>query len=273
MTKLSERSQSILKLVSCFGIKIHESVITLLREAYPNIHDSLEHVIKEGYMIKVGTFEYKFVHDKVREAAHSLMPQVLLTAISDQADKSNEGGSRAKAENKVCRVGAHHIFFNPLHIAFMLLIFVVLPPLMKHQYQEKPGQILFSACRGKTLGEATLPIVDLINRGLHSIEKNVEIAQLNLEAGKKCFEQSDYATADTYLKKGLSLLPDNPWHSQYPLTLELYCLSSMSAYACGNSENAQDAVQVVLKEAHCIDDKCDAYFLLVNIYQAREGTR
>jgi len=35
----------------------------------------LEQVVKEGLMVKDGTSGFKFVHDKVREAAYSLIPE------------------------------------------------------------------------------------------------------------------------------------------------------------------------------------------------------
>ena len=128
-----------------------------------------------------------------------------------------------------------------------------------------------SVCKGRELGEGILPIVDLINQGLRLTEESIVIAQLNLDAGKKCFEQSDYATANAYLKNALSLLPNDHWESEYNLALEIHYLSAKSAHSCGNGENARETVRLILKEACCIEDKVDAYFLLVNIYQAREG--
>jgi predicted ATPase len=35
----------------------------------------LEQVVKEGFMVKIGTSGFKFVHDKVREAAYSLISE------------------------------------------------------------------------------------------------------------------------------------------------------------------------------------------------------
>jgi hypothetical protein len=87
MSGLSANVQSALKLAACFGIKIKESIITTLGRDpdHSDIRDNLERVVKEGFMVKVGTSEFKFVHDKVREAAYCLVPEQEKNQVSATA--------------------------------------------------------------------------------------------------------------------------------------------------------------------------------------------
>jgi predicted ATPase len=75
MRGLSTSIQSALKIAACFGIQIKQSVVAALGAdpEHSDISDRLEHVVEEGFMVKIGTSGFKFVHDKVREAAYSLI--------------------------------------------------------------------------------------------------------------------------------------------------------------------------------------------------------
>ena len=77
MNGLSSNLQSALKVAACFGIKIEKSVVETLHThpEHLDIHDDLDQVVKEGFMVKGGTSEFKFVHDKMREAAYDLIQE------------------------------------------------------------------------------------------------------------------------------------------------------------------------------------------------------
>jgi predicted ATPase len=72
MTEQSTNIQSALKVAACFGIHIKESDVATLGTEHSDIHDKLEQVVKEGFMIKVGTSDFKFVHDKIKHGIDKL---------------------------------------------------------------------------------------------------------------------------------------------------------------------------------------------------------
>jgi predicted ATPase len=76
MSGLSEHTQLALKVAACFGIKLNGSVVSYLctSSEYSTISDGLGEAVREGFMMKVGSSDFKFSHDKVREAAYSLIP-------------------------------------------------------------------------------------------------------------------------------------------------------------------------------------------------------
>ncbi|KAL7553425.1 hypothetical protein ACHAWF_016711 [Thalassiosira exigua] len=76
MKSFPENVQSALKVLSCFGIRTIESIVNYLSSTaqYPDLRQCLDDGIRQGCLIKAGS-EFKFVHDKVREAVYGLIPQ------------------------------------------------------------------------------------------------------------------------------------------------------------------------------------------------------
>mmetsp|Transcript_21805 Transcript_21805/g.34252 ORF Transcript_21805/g.34252 Transcript_21805/m.34252 type:complete len:156 (+) Transcript_21805:44-511(+) len=73
---LPETAQLALKVTACFGGKINQSVVGYLstNPTYSNIQSGLDHAVVEGFVIKVGDSDFKFVHNKIRDVAYSLIP-------------------------------------------------------------------------------------------------------------------------------------------------------------------------------------------------------
>jgi predicted ATPase len=76
MNRSSDDVRTLLKVMACFGTSTNESVIGYLSKSsqYPGIQESLKRAISDGFVEEDGGGSFKFVHDKVREAAYNLIP-------------------------------------------------------------------------------------------------------------------------------------------------------------------------------------------------------
>ena len=77
----------------------------------------------------------------------------------------------------------------------------------------------------ENLSEKIFYIVDQLNRGIKlvgSVDEEIMLAKLNLQAAQKRKKSTAYNSASNYLKIARGLLPQYCWKSHYDLTYSIY---------------------------------------------------
>ncbi|KAL7574980.1 hypothetical protein ACA910_010799 [Epithemia clementina (nom. ined.)] len=99
---------------------------------------------------------------------------------------------------------------------------------------------------------------------IKDVDERIGLIELNLEASDKAGEHLTFLAAARFLRKAQSLFRDDDWDERYELCLEVYSAVAAVEHSCGNSVAALGAVDVVMRKAHCFDDKLRALFIKVN---------
>jgi len=113
--------------------------------------------------------------------------------------------------------------------------------------------------------------VDLINRiGAEVVSNNAEqcfsFASLNLDAGKKAMEITDFASALKYFNSGISFLRGrNHWDDRYELCLGLFENAASANYCEGKHKIAVTQANIVLENARNFEDKFKSYCVFINV--------
>ncbi|KAB8318232.1 AAA family ATPase [Tolypothrix campylonemoides VB511288] len=223
LKKLPENTQQILRYAACVGAEFNLDTLSLICEKSPEeVFGDLLAAIQAGLIQPLSELdedlliqEYKFLHDRVQQAAYALI---------DESQK------------------------QVVHLQI--------------------GRNLLEKTLSERLSERLFEIVDHLNHGIELVadqsERN-EIAKLNLMAGQKAKGAIAYSVAKKYLATARVWLAVSSWQTNYDLTLELYTETTEVAYLCGDFEQVEYCVAIVLQFAKTVLD-------IVKLYEVKIQT-
>ncbi|WP_089129831.1 AAA family ATPase [Tolypothrix sp. NIES-4075] len=134
------------------------------------------------------------------------------------------------------------------------------------------GRNLLEKTLPEQLSERIFEIVDHLNHGIELVNEQSErnqIARLNLIAGQKAKAAIAYNVAKKYLATGRAWLAATSWQTNYDLILELYIETTEVAYLCGDFEQVEYWVAIVLQEAKTVLDTVKVYEVKIQTYIAQ----
>jgi len=110
--------------------------------------------------------------------------------------------------------------------------------------------------------ERIFEIVNQWNLGaglLTDKKEKAYLSNLNLQAGKKAMASTAYPQALQYFEKGIIVLDDDEWESQYNFLLELNINAAEAAYLSGEYDKVDKYVQPIVKRSHSLVDSVKGY--------------
>jgi predicted ATPase/serine phosphatase RsbU (regulator of sigma subunit)/tRNA A-37 threonylcarbamoyl transferase component Bud32 len=225
LKKLPALTQQVLRLASCIGASFYLNTLAIVSEKPKEvIFSDLVVAVETGFILPTSELDenlliqnYKFLHDRVQQAAYAL--------IDDNQKKA-------------------------VHLQI--------------------GRLLLANVSAEQLPEKIFEIVDHLNLAWELItdeSERVELARLNLEAGRKAKASTAYAAAlEQYFTTGIEMLPGDAWQEHYDLTFSLYRERSECEYLCGNFEKAEELFDLILTQAHSNLERAEIQNMRVIFY-------
>ena len=256
--KLPLQTQQILKLAACIGNRFNLDVLAIVCEkSAMDSADDLWEALQAGLILPLSNeykiplafqelesrgdwrFDdsrvgYKFLHDRVQQAAYSLIPP-----------------ARKKATHlKVGKLLLHKTQDSALEENVFDIVNQLNVGVESRAEEPSAGKSLAEDARSE-LREAIAP---------H------RLAALNLMAGKKAKAATAYQAATEYFNVGLRLLDANSWDSRYDLTLSLYVEAAEAEYLNSNIEQFNVWAAIALQKAKTLLEKIKLYELQIQSF-------
>jgi predicted ATPase len=111
-----------------------------------------------------------------------------------------------------------------------------------------------------------------LSRGAELIaarDEKVEFARLCCNAGERALAASAFSTAAIYFLQGSAMLNETDWVANYDLILNLFTKCAYAQYVTGNHQGVQITLDPVLTNGRSLQDKFDAYCIMLNTLGAQ----
>ncbi|MHC5772414.1 MAG: AAA family ATPase [Nostoc sp.] len=253
LRRLPESTQKVLQLAACIGNQFDLVTLAIVSEQSKiETAASLWKALQEGLILPTSEV-YKFYQDSSLENSDQITNNID-TQLAD------------------FRVGEKTAIYKFLHDRVQQAASYLIPEEQKQLTHLKIGQLLLENTSEAQQSERIFEIVGQLNCGIALITqptKRQQLAQLNLNAGRKAKEAIAYNAALQYFNQGIQLVISDGWENAHDLTLNLYQAAAEAAFLNNEFEQMDLLIQVVIKQAKTLLDKVKVYEIQLQSYQVQ----
>jgi predicted ATPase/signal transduction histidine kinase/GAF domain-containing protein len=222
LQRLSATTRKALQQLACLGNGARIGTLTLVRgEPEAATHAALWGAVQAGLVLQQEG-AYKFLHDRIQQAAYSLIPEERRPDV---------------------------------HLRI--------------------GRVLLAGMTADDLDEHVFDVANLLNRGAGRLvdrDEKMQVATIDLRAGRKAKASAAYASARTYFAAGMTLLDERHWADAYDLMFSLGLERAECEYLTGNYDEAEELLSELLARGASKIDKAAAYRLKIDLHVVKSET-
>src|SRR5436190_5234794 len=162
------------------------------------------------------------------------------------------------------------VSYSFLHDRVQQAAYDLIPEAQKKPIHLDVGRLLLPELDADAPDDRIFTIVNHLNIGADLIDTAVErlaVARLNLAAGRKAKTSAAYRAALDYFAKGVALLDESAWRSEYELMFALHLEAAECRYLDGAFAAAEESFRLLLLRAASTLDLAQIQSLRITLYE------
>ena len=184
---------------------------------------------------------------------------ILLAQNLVRADRSQTAPANADG-------GVQYLF---AHDKILQAVISTIPQEEQRELHYRIGQTLLVAAPGRGLEDRAFDIADhwnICHGILATQEEGVQLAHVNLLAGRKAKDAAAYQSALAYLHQGMRLFRDDWWTARHELTLELHLEAAEAAYLSGFHQEMETFLDAAMAHCQAFEGRLRATHIRIRAY-------
>jgi predicted ATPase/transcriptional regulator with GAF, ATPase, and Fis domain len=162
------------------------------------------------------------------------------------------------------------VTYSFLHDRVQQAAYDLIPAAQKRPVHLDVGRLLLAEFDADAPDDRIFTIVNHLNIGadlIHSAVERLSVARLNLVAGRKAKTSAAYRAALDYFEKGVALLDESAWRSEYDLMFLLHLEAAECQYLNGEFQAAEEGFHLLLARTTRSLDRAQIHSLRITVFE------
>jgi PAS domain S-box-containing protein len=159
--------------------------------------------------------------------------------------------------------------YSFLHDRIQEAAYALIPESERAKAHLRIGRALRASLSADGLAEHLFDVANQLNLGaalLIDHDEKVQVAAIDLSAGRKAKASAAYASALAYFAAGMALLDETDWSTQYGLTFSLSLECAECEFLVGRFDEAEQLIGELLQRSASKVDEAAVYYLKVQLH-------